>query len=890
MTTMRRLRAWLMRIAGLFNAGRTDRELSDELRSHIEMHTEDNLRQGMNPAEARRDALIKLAGVDATKERYRDRRGIPWLEALMKDARFGVRILRRSPGFTAVAVITLGLGIGANTAIFSIVNAVLLRPLPYPDPGRLVMVWATDERRGVTEDVTSYPDFEDWKSQNTVFESMAAFERPGALLSGVGDAEDVASIRVTPGFFETMGAQPQIGRTFTKDEGEIGSPKVALIGDSLWKIRFGGRPDVLGRTIQINEETYTIIGVMPKAFSISNSAIESEQVCTPLVRNSSRGNRFFNVIGRLKSNVAISRAQAEMDAITFRLREQYPGSNKGMGANVASFVDAMAGNVRTGLWHLLGVVAMVLLIACANVASLMLSRGATRRKEIAVRAALGAGRARLVQQLLVESMMLALAGGALGLLIAACSSRFLVLLLSKNFEVPRIEAAGTDAWVLAFALAISLATGLIFGVLPALSAISRDLNSSLSEAGRVATESQRGRRVRGAFVIAETALALVLLTCAGALLKSFIAMRSTPLGFQPENLVTIRFQLPRLKYAEPTVRRRFYDQVLSLAGRTPGLRSSALVANVPLGGGQAGMGFQIPGRPDPAPGEQFQSGFNTASAGYFQTMGIPLLAGREFTEQDGASTPGVIVINQAAADSFWPGENSIGKQIVLTGSDNTTATLMVVGVTADVRQSNLARRIKPEIFLNYNQANGPWWSWWWPTLVVRTAGDPAAMLGVLKTVAQSVDRDVPVVTWTTMDDLRSRAVAEPRTYTLLLGIFAMLALILAAVGIYGLVAYNVTQRTHEIGIRMALGAERRNILHMMLRQGLSLAVAGTIIGLAGAIAATRVLTHLITSVSAGDWITLAATSAILLAVAMAAILTPARRATRVAPNIALRCE
>jgi predicted permease len=888
MTKMRRIRAWFMRIGGLFFRRQSDHEFSDELRNHIEMHTADNVRRGMNPAEARRDALIKLGGIDATKERSRDRRGIPWLEALLKDARFGLRILRRSPAFTVVAVLTLGLGIGANTAIFSIVNAVLLRPLPYPDAGRLVVVWATDEKRGVTEDVASYPDFEDWKSQSTVFESMAAFDRPGALLSGVGDAEDVVAIQVTPGFFETMGAPPQIGRTFTKDEGEIGGPKVALIGDSLWRAKFGGGPEVLGRTVRINEETCTIIGVMPPGFSISNSAIYPEQVCTPLLRNTSRGSRSFNVIGRLNSNVAIPRAQAEMDAITSRLREQYPRSNKGMGANVQSFVGAMVGDARTGLWVLLGVVAVVLLIACANVASLMLSRGATRRKEIAVRAALGASRARLAQQLLVESMMLALAGGTLGLLIAAFGSRLLVLLLSKNFEIPRIEATGTDGWVLAFTLAISLATGVVFGVIPALSAISRDLNSSLSEAGRAATDSLSGRRVRGAFVIAETALALVLLTCAGALLKGFLTMRATPLGFSPENLVAVSFKLPHLKYGELTSRRRFFEAVLSSVGQIPGVGSASLVANLPLGGGTDSQGFHIVGRPDPGPETSFGSNFNIAGAGYFETIGIPLLAGRDFTDQDSANTPGVIVINQAAASSFWPGENPIGKQILLPGEDKkTNMTLTVVGVTGDARQSSLARKIKPEIFLNYNQYSQGWGP---PKLVIRTAEDPAPMLGMIKSVAQSVDRDVPITAGTTMDDLRSRAVAEPRTYTLLLGVFAVLALILAAVGIYGLVSYNVTQRTNEIGIRMALGAERREILKMMLRQGLTLAVAGTLIGLAGAIAATRLLTHLMTNAATGDWVTLAATSAILLAVATAAILAPARRATRVEPNIALRCE
>ncbi|HKV40423.1 MAG TPA: ABC transporter permease [Blastocatellia bacterium] len=884
---MRKMRALFLRLVYLFNKERRERDLAEEIESHLQMHIADNVRAGLDPSAARREALVKLGGVAATKERYRDRDGFPLIDSLWRDLIYAVRILRRNPAFTAIAVLTLGLGIGANTAIFSIVNAVLLRPLAYPNPGRLVMVWGTDKRRGDMEDVASYPNFEDWKSQSTVFESMAAFTRPGAVLSGAGDAEDVASIQVSPGFFETLGEPLQLGRTFTEDENQAGAPKVALIGYDLWKTRFGGKTDVLGHTLRINEETYSIIGVMRPGFSISSSAQEVEQVCTPLTRDPDRGHGFLNVIGRLKPKISISQAQAEMNAITSRLSQQYPGLNKGIGANIQSLVDATVGDVRTGLWILLGVVVVVLLIACANVASLMLSRGAARQREIAVRAALGAGRARLAQQLLVESTILALAGGALGLLMATFGAHLLVILLSKNFEIPRLEAAGIDGWVLAFTLAISILTGLAFGVFPALSAISRDLNATLVEAGRAATQGIRGQRVRNAFVILEMALALVLLTGAAALLKSFLVMRNTPPGFQAANLAGVSFTLPRLKYAELPARQAFYDGVLSSVRPLPGLSSAALVADLPFGGGSDGQEFFIPGRPAPNPRKGFSSTFNIASAGYFETMGIPLLAGREFTEQDSATTPGVIVINQKAAGSFWPGENPIGKQILLPGSAKTVATLTVVGVTADVRQSNLTRQPKPEIFLNYNQAN---LAWPFVTLVVRTSSNPAAMLGPLRTMAQSVDRNVPVYRGATMDELLSRSIAAHRTYTLLLGIFAMLALVLAAVGIYGLVSYSVAQRTHEIGIRMALGAERQKILRMMLRQGLTLAIAGTLIGLAGGIAATRVLAHLTPGVIPGDWITLAATPAILLAVSVAAILAPARRATRVEPNIALRCE
>jgi predicted permease len=886
MTTMRRLRAWLMRIAGLFNAGRTDRELSDELRSHIEMHTEDNLRQGMNPAEARRDALIKLAGVDATKERYRDRRGIPWLEALMKDARFGVRILRRSPGFTAVAVITLGLGIGANTAIFSIVNAVLLRPLPYPDPGRLVMVWST--RYSV-----SFPDFEDWRSQATSFEGLAALTAQQTTLSANDHAETIKGIQVTAGFFELLGASPQLGRTFSKEDSEAGAPKVAMIGDHFWKSGQGGDPSVLGRTIRINEETYTVVGVLPAGFQF-NQFGGPEQVCTPLIRDPDRGHGYLTVLGRLKQGVAIPQAQAEMDAITRRLIEQYHAkSYQGPGAKVESLIDTTVGNIRAGLWILMGVVAFVLLIACANVANLILSHGASRRKEIVVRAALGAGRARLAQQLFVESAILALAGGVLGLALANWGARLLVVLLSGNFPIPRIQQTGTDLWVIIFTLAISLATGIGFGVFPILSAISVDLNLTLNESGRSATEGPARRRIRGTLVVAETALALVLLASAGTLLRTFLAIRSTPIGFQPDNLVAVGFWLPRLKYSQPSSRRQFFGGVLEAAAATPGVRSAALIANLPLTNNSDGTDFHIVGRPDPEPGTGFESNFNIASAGYFDTMRIAVLAGREFTNQDGPGSPGVIVINQAAATAFWPRENPIGKQISMADSFGTAdsgdkdAVLTIVGVAANVRQTDIGLEPKPEIFLNYTQTNQ---KWSWLTLLTRTDANPAPMVGGLRNLAQSVDPDVPVSSVRTMDQVFSNATASPRVYALLLGAFALLALILASVGIYGVVSYGVSQRTHEIGIRMALGAERADILKMVLRQGVGLTLAGTVIGIAGAMGATRLLTHIVESAKPGDRLTLIVTSAVLLAVSIAAALVPARRGTKVTPAVALRCE
>jgi putative ABC transport system permease protein len=640
--------------------------------------------------------------------------------------------------------------------------------------------------------------------------------------------EMVPSIEATPGLLEMLRVLPAMGRTFISDEGEIGASHVAILSDAAWKGRFAGRPDILGQTIRANEETYSIIGVMPPAFRFHPD--QQEQIYVPLTRDPDRSHGFLRVVGRLRPGVSISQAQSEMNAITERATAQYSNTNRYVGANVEPLVDALVGNVRTGLLILLGVVALVLLIACTNVANLMLARSASRQKEFAVRAALGAGRRRLAQQLLAESIILSLAGGALGLLLSSVTARLLAVLLSKQFQIPRIESTGTDARVLAFTLVISVAAGILFGAAPALSTGSADLNQGLREASRSATESTRGRRTRGLLVITETALALVLLVAAGLLLKSFLSMQSTQPGFQTANRLAIAFRLPRLKFARLPDRMRFFDELLSSVKATPGVRSAALVADLPFGGGSDSLGFHIPGRPDPAPGTAFSANFNIVSAGYFQTMGIPLIAGREFNLQENGSTPATVVINEAAARELWPGEDALARQISLPGPDNTSTTLTVAGVAGDVRQSDLARRPAPEIFLNYTQANLPWL---WLTMVAHTEGDALAMAATVKSVAAAVDTDVPVTNAQAMEAVVAGSLGQPRAYTLLVGVFALLAVSLAAVGLYGVVSYTVTQRTHEMGIHMALGAQRGDVFRLVLRQGLDLAIAGIAIGRAG---------------------------------------------------------
>jgi putative ABC transport system permease protein len=879
---MRYVRAWLLRLAGLFDKQRRDLELDDELRCHLEMEVAENLSRGMSVAEAHRQALVRLGAIEPAKERYRDRRGVPILESLVRDVRFSLRSLSKSPGFTAVTLITLGLGIGANTAIFSIVNAVLLRPLPYPEAGNLVMVWATDSKRGVSEDVASYPTFEDWKSQAKSFQGLAAFSRRGMILAGDGEAEMVPAMQTTADLFELLGTLPAMGRTFEPEESEPGAQHVVVLSDSLWKQRFAGRPDIIGSTLRLDEQAHTIIGVMPAGFKFSDR--EAEQVYVPLQRDPDRGHGFLLVIGRLRHGTSISLAQSEMDTITHQLAEQHPGSNRTIGANIQPLVDAMVGKVRTGLWILLGVVALVLLIACTNVANLMLARSSSRRKELAVRAALGAGRGRLARQLLTESMMLAIAGGALGLALSSAGRKVLVSMLSMQFHIPRVADSRTDAWVLAFTLLVSVLTGVLFGIFPALSR-GPDLNEALRESSRSATESRQGKRVRGLLVVIETALALILLASAGLLFRNFVAMRSTTPGFKSERLLTVDFRLPRHKFAGLAARARFLDDLETQVSRAPGVQSAALVADLPLGGGLDSQQFHIVGRQDPEQG-YFQSNFNMASAGYCQTMGIPVLAGREFADQDKSGTPLVVVINQTAARQFWKGEDPVGKQIILPLND-TNLTLTVAGVIGDVRQASLGREPRPEIFLNYMQSSLPWT---WLVMVVRTIADAEPMSGTIKSLASSVDPDVPVSGIETMDQVLSQSVAEPRTYTILLGFFSLLAVGLAAVGLYGVISYNVTERTHEMGIRMALGAERRQVLRLVIRQGLSLSAVGTAIGVPGAIAGTRLLTSLVATVKVGDPVTLGAIVLVLFTVATAACIVPALRAMRVDPMSALRYE
>jgi predicted permease len=877
---MESVRTLLARFLALFGRRSLDRELDAELRSHLEMAVEHNLAHGMGLERARRQALLDFGGLEQTRQFYRERRGLPLFDTLFQDLRYAFRMLRKSPGFTCVAVLTLALGIGANTAIFSAINAVLLRPLPFANAHRLVFVWATDRQRGVEEDVSSYPNFEDWKAQSKTLEALAAFTTRSAVVSQGEQAEMVPAIQGTPGIFELLGVSPELGRTFRQEESEPGSSHVLILSDAFWKERFAGRTDVIGQSLRVNEEPYTIVGVMPPGFRISRE--RPERLYGPLTRDPDRGHGFLMVLGRLRAGVSIREAQTEMSAIARRIEEAYPNGNRGVGVNIVPLVDAMAGGVKTGMMIFLGVVGLVLLIACTNVANLMLARGTSRMKEIAVRAALGAARQRILRQLLTESTVLALAGGATGLLVSYWMSRALVESL-KQFNVPRLADTHTDTGVLAFTLAVSLLTGIFFGAVFAFSVGSPRLNEALHQSSRQSTDGARGGRLRSALVVAETAMALVLLAAAGVLLKSVLVMRGTAPGFQTKNRLAIEFWLPPKKFSSDSRRIQFFKGALERAEAVHGVRSAALVADLPLGDGYDSLSFHITGKPDPAPGKPFQSLFNVASPGYFSTMGIPLHSGREFRDDDSRDTTPVVVINEAAARRFWPGELPLGKQISLSGTD----VLTVIGVVGDTRQLSLGTAPRPEIFLNYMQSS-PDWSWL--VMVARTDGGPAPLSAALKSAAQRVDPAVPVTRILPMDDVLALSLAQPELWAGLLAVFATLAVVLAAVGLYGVVSYLVAQRTHEMGIRMALGANRGEVFSLVVRQGLRLTLGGIFIGIPCALGAAQLLVHLVPSVRPGDPSTLTPVSALLLSVAFAASYIPARRATRVDPIVALRYE
>lgn len=803
------------------------------------------------------------------------------MEKLLYDLRYGARMLSRRPGFTLIAIITLALGIGANTAIFSVVNSVLLSPLPYKEPDRLIRVYEKRLALGRTRNVASAPDFLDWRAQNQVFENMAAWTGWGANLStGTGEPVRVIGAAITADLFPTLGVEPQLGRTFSQEEDSPASKgPVVIISHGLWQRYLGGDREIIDKTISLNGRAVTVVGVMPQGFGFPHA--ESD-VWAPIGLNpadqGNRGSHFLDVLARLKPGVTIEQAQTEMNAIGARLEEQYQ-VNTGHGVNLFSFHDETVGNIRPALVVLLAAVGFVLLIACANVANLLLARAATRHKEVAIRAALGANRARMIRQLLTESLLLAVVGGAIGLFVAAWGIDALVRISPE--DTPRLNEIGMDGRVFLFTFAVTMFTGVLFGLIPAIQATKPDFTGSLKEGGRTSAGGATRNRARSILVIAEVALSLILLIGAGLMIKSFTQLSSVGPGFNPENVLTMQVNLPSLKYREGHQQTAFTKQMLERLEEIPGVESAGATVVLPLAGVYGSRYFSIEGGPPTAPGQGNNANFNLASPGFFRTLGIPLLAGRDFTAQDVQGAPEVVIINEQMARQFWPDEDALGKRITVGNNPWRT----IIGIVGDVRQSKLDTEPRQEMY--YPLLQSPSRDL---TLAVRTSGDPENFLSAVRGQLQLLDKDQPLFAIRTMNDLIAESVAPQRLNMLLMMTFAIVAIVLAMVGIYGVISYSVTQRTHEIGVRMALGAQPGDVVKMVLRHGMGLSVAGVVIGAGTALLLTRWMSSLLFKVSAYDPVTFITLSLLLIAVAFLACYIPARRATKVDPMVALHYE
>jgi putative ABC transport system permease protein len=807
------------------------------------------------------------------------------MDTLLKDIRYGLRSLMKQPVFTIVAILTLALGIGANTAIFSVVNAVVLRPLPYHEPERLAMLWGVKDSN--VEQSASFGEVKDLQAQVKSFSSVAATSPLWSLtLTGDGEPEQIPGLFASANLFPLLGVSPQRGRTFLAEEDRAGSTPVVIVSHGLWQRRFGGDENLIGKTLNISGTRTTVVGIMPEGFQFLEPTAE---IWLPLNQNqfaqSVRNVRLLSLIGRLAPGVTMDQAGAELTMIASQWQTQYPDTNTGVGLRLVPLHEQTTGKVRPALKLLFGAVALVLLIACANVVNLMLVRGAARRKEIAVRAALGAGRVRLVRQLLTESITLALLGGAGGVLLASWGIK--VLLSLNPFQLPLYNKIGIDFRVLLFTLLASVITGIVFGLAPAWQALKLDLNAVLKEGGRNAGAESGQRRLSNLLVIAEMAMALVLLIGAGLLTRSFIRLLEVKPGFVTENVLTMQIGLPNASYSQAPKRIAFYQQLETSLKSMPEVVSVGFVTRLPLLStlNNVTSFLSIEGRPVPL-GERPEVDFRRASPGYFQAMGIPLLAGRLVTDQDVANNSGYVLINEAMAKRFWPDGDALNQRTsTATNTGQQTQWNTIVGIVGNVRHLGLDVEPRPEIYYHTN-TNPPFG----PVVVIRTTSDPLRVVAAARARVREIDRDLPITNVNTMKQLVAQSVAQRRFGMFLLGLFAVFAVLLAGVGIYGVMSYTVSQRTQEIGVRMALGARASDVLKMIVRSGMSLALTGVVIGLAGALALSRLMTRMLFEVKGTDALTYVIVAIAVIGVALFACYIPARRATKVDPLIALRYE
>jgi putative ABC transport system permease protein len=820
--------------------------------------------------------------------------------SLLQDLKYGLRILTKTSGFTLVAVLTLALGIGASTAVFSLVNAILLKPLPYPNFERIVIPWRLTPaglNLGFDEIPWDLREFHVLRRESKTFEHLGAFKSDSFNLTGTGDPLRLEGIRASAGFFPALSVTPEIGRIFTVTEDQPGNEHEVILGDQLWRDRFAGDPAILGRPIQLNGAAYTVVGVMPAGFAFPRSTEmpgsfsfpREAQLWVPLALLPAPLHPYdpseLAVVGRLKPGVSIRQAQAEMDVFARRFEQQYGPSGAGwFNSRITPLAHQVAGDTGRPLLLILGAVGVVLLIACSNVASLLLARSLGRRREFTLRAALGAGSRRLIRQLLTESLLLAAAGGAAGILLAELGIQFVKTFGPSN--IPRLSDVALDWQVFAFALGLTLFTGILFGLAPAIPATRDNLADALREGGQRSVGNAAGPRIRKALLVSEVALALVLVVAASLLTQTFFRLLRVDPGFRPDRVLTFELTLPDSKYTDTNRMVALYDQVRGRLRALPGVESAAIAKAVPLDGAPDSSAIRIPGRASTSILDRPMAAYNLASPAYFSAVGTPLLRGREFQETDTAVSTPVAIINRAMAGKYWPNEDPIGKQVGL-GSLRFPA-MTIVGMVADVKDRSLRQQPGPEIYIPYSQKT--YVSLLTMQVALRTKGDPASMLESARQAVRSIDPELPLAKVATMLTLVDDSMAQPRFAMLVLGSFGALALALACIGMYGVISYSVAQRTQEIGVRMALGAGRRDVFGMVLGQGARLAGLGIGIGLAAAFAVTRLMAGFLYGVQATDPLTFAAVSLLMVGVALLACYLPARRATRVDPMIALRYE
>ena len=880
------IRAWLRRLVGVFVSDRSEADLSAELQSHLQLHIDDNLRAGMTPEEARRRALLALGGVDQTKEHYRDRRGIRVLESFLRDLRYGLRTLRKSPGFAIAGILILGLGIGVNSAIFTVVNAVVLKPLPFAGAERLMRIWHTPPPTLFAGSPTfplSPANFIDWEAQSHAFERMAIVRTGRQVLTGSGAPDAVVTVRASADFLPILGLSPQLGRGFTRDDDRSGGPRTAILTNGFFRSRFGGDPSTIGKTIVLNGLPYTVIGVVPDAPVFVNRA----QVYVPLAWTAAdraiRNNHNYSGIAKLKPGIDVARAQADLTAISKRLEAQYPADNKDWGALVRPLQEDMIGGVRTTLLVLLGAVAFVLLIACANLANLMLARTHGRAMEIALRGALGASRARVVQQLLAEGLVLGVGGGIVGL--ASAYVGVDVLKVAFAAALPRAGEVSVDARVVAFAAIAAISTGVVSAFVPAWRLSGRDANATLKIGSDRGNSSSGDGRMRNLLVVSEVALALMLLVGAGLLMRSLSGLRSVNPGFDPSQVLTASVTIPQTKYPLPEQRNQFFDRALQQVVTIPGVESAAWVDSLPLQGGSSQ--YVAPeGMPPMKESEMPVVAVRRPSPGYFHTARIQIRAGRDFTAADAYGKPRVVIVSEATARKFWPGQDPLGKHLTLTMMTKEPAE--VVGVAGEVKIGSLDASDADSETAVY--APAAQFALGGSMLAVRSAGDPRALTRSVVDAIRAIDSEQPVLDIKTLDDVVEESLGQRPMAMRLLAAFAALALVLASIGIYSVLAYTVRQRVREIGIRMALGAPAQGVVRLIVMEGLKPTLAGVALGLVLAAMLVRAMTTLLYGVSQYDLRTFSAVATIMVAVGIAATLVPAYRATRVDPIVTLRSE